>query len=447
MRITTRSPEGNPGSTEREAALQGALRKNLIRLVPLLGLGYFFNYIDRTNVGFAALTMNRELGLTGSEFGAAAGLFFVGYCLLEVPSNLALYRFGARRWLARIMVSWGVLSACCAFVTGPTGFYVLRVLSGAAEAGFFPGVLFYLSCWFPKAVRIRVLAWFLVAIPLSSVIGGPLSVSIMQMDGLLGLRGWQWLFVLEGLPACLTGLATLWLLRDDPRDARWLTHEEWAALTEVLDEERAKLPEKSLMAALRDPRVWLMTSILFSYWIGINGIAIWLPLILKDHALSNMAVGVLSGLPYLAGAIVMMAWARVMERSGKHLLHLALACLVSAAGLAIAVVDAALTPALIGMVFAVIGLSAARPAFYSLPSRYLTGIAAAGGMAFINSVGSLGGYVGPWMVGVLKDSTHSYASGMALMAVMLTVAACLTGVLARVTSREGARYSVEETRI
>ncbi|GAB7535767.1 MFS transporter [Burkholderia sp. 3C] len=415
-----------------EAALQRALRKNLIRLVPLLAIGYFFNYIDRTNLGFAALTMNRDLGLTSSQFGAAAGLFFVGYCLLEVPSNLALVRFGARRWLARIMVSWGVLSAACALVSGPTGFYALRVLTGAAEAGFFPGVLFYLSCWFPKAWRIRVLAWFLIAIPLSSVVGGPLSVGILQMDGVAGLKGWQWLFVLEGIPACVCGLLTLWLLRDHPRDASWLTRDEADALAAVLTAETAALPQKHLGAALRDLKVWIMTGILFSYWIGINGIAIWLPLILKGHGLSDVAVGFLSGLPYLVASAVMIAWARVMERSGRHLLHLALACLTSAGGLAIAVMFGSLVPALIGMVFGVIGLSAARPAFYSLPTRYLGGLAAAGGMAFINSVGSLGGYVGPWMVGVLKDATHSYAPGMLLMSVMLIVAALLTGLLARV---------------
>ena len=420
----------------KDAALQRALRKNLIRLVPLLAIGYFFNYIDRTNIGFAALTMNRDLGLTGSQFGMAAGLFFVGYCVLEVPSNLALYRFGARRWLARIMISWGLLSAACAFIQGPTSFYVLRVLTGAAEAGFFPGVLFYLSCWFPKAWRVRVLAWFLVAIPLSSVVGGVLAAFVMQLDGAGGLKGWQWLFIVEGLPACLLGLLTLWLLRDRPEQADWLTREESAALSEVLARESAELPKRNFGAVLRDARVWFMVGILFCYWIGINGIAIWLPLMLKGHGLSTFSVGLLSGVPYLVAAVVMIVWARLMERHGRHLLHLALACVVSAAGLIFAVVFSSLLPALVGMVFAVIGLSAARPAFYSLPSRYLTGIAAAGGMAFINSMGSLGGYVGPWMVGVLKDTTHSYAPGMLAMSASLALAALLTWGLAVYTRHE-----------
>ncbi|OLL33265.1 hypothetical protein BTH42_02540 [Burkholderia sp. SRS-W-2-2016] len=416
-----------------ESALQSASRKNLLRLVPLLAIGYFFNYIDRTNIGFAALTMNHDLGLTNSQFGAAAGMFFIGYCLLEVPSNLALYRFGARRWLARIMISWGLLASACAFVGGPTSFYVLRILTGAAEAGFFPGVLFYLSCWFPARNRVKILAWFLVAIPLSSVVGGPLSVAIMTMDGIAGLRGWQWLFLLEGLPACVLGVLTLLLLRDRPQQASWLTEDERGALIDALEQENARIAQKNFGAALRDPKVWIMTGILFSYWIGINGIAIWLPLILKGHGLSNMLVGFLSGLPYLIAAVVMIGWARWMDRSGRHVLHLVAACLVAAVGLGFSVLFDALAPAMVGIVLAVIGLSSARPAFYSLPSRYLSGVAAAGGMAFINATGSLGGYVGPWMVGVLKDATHSFFAGMVAMSVMLVVAAALSVLLIVVT--------------
>lgn len=420
-------------SSESDGLLQSAVRKNLVRVVPILAFAYFFNYIDRTNVGFAALRMNRDLGLSNAEFGAAAGLFFVGYCLLEVPSNLALYRFGARRWLARIMISWGLLSAATAFVTGPTSFYALRVLTGAAEAGFFPGVVFYLSTWFPARDRVRVLAWFLVAIPLSSVVGGPLSVAILQMDGVAGLKGWQWLFIIEGIPACFMGLMTLSFLRDKLEQAFWLTAEERSVLTGVLAREEATRPKKSLIGALRDPKVLLLTAILFSYWIGINGIAIWLPLLLKTHGLSDTAVGLLSAVPYLVGAGAMMVWARHMNRTGQHMLNLALACVVSAVGLAFSIVFASLVPAMIGITLGVIGLSSVRPAFYSLPSRYLTGAAAAGGIAFINAVGSLGGYVGPWMVGVLKDWTQSFTPGMLAMSAMLVVAALLTWLLRNVT--------------
>jgi ACS family tartrate transporter-like MFS transporter len=371
--------------------------------------------------------------LTNAQFGVAAGVFFIGYCLLEVPSNLALYRFGARRWLARIMVSWGLLSAACALVAGPTSLYLLRMLAGAAEAGFFPGVLFYLSCWFPAQSRLRVLAWFLVAIPLSSAVGAPLSVAIMTMDGLGGLRGWQWLFLLEGMPACVMGFFTLLLLRDTPQDATWLTTGERQALMQALAQEGARIPPKNFAAAVRNGKVWLLIGILFSYWIGINGVAMWLPLILKGQGRSEMAIGFLASLPYLIASVVMMLWARYMDQSGRHLLHLMAACLVAACGLTCAVAFDALAAALAGIVLAVVGLSAARPAFYSLPSRYLTGIAAAGGMALINATGSLGGYVGPWIVGLLRDRTGSFVAGMEAMSVMLVVAAVLTGVLMKVT--------------
>ena len=434
MDTVNAKPSATRSAATKEALLQSAIRKNLVRVVPILAIAYFFNYIDRTNVGFAALTMNHDLGLSNAEFGAAAGLFFVGYCLLEVPSNLALYRFGARRWLARIMISWGLLSAATALVTGPAGFYTLRVLTGAAEAGFFPGVVYYLSCWFPEQNRVRVLAWFLVSIPLSSVVGGPLSVAILAMDGFGGLRGWQWLFIVEGLPACIMGLLTLRVLRDDPADSFWLTPDERAVLTEALGRESANRPKKNLLAALKDHKVLILTGILFSYWIGINGIAIWLPLILKAHGLSDGQIGFVSAVPYLVGSAAMIVWARQMERSGQYLLNLIAACLVSAAGLGFSIVFESLFPALIGITLGVIGLSSARPAFYSLPSRYLTGVAAAGGIAFINAVGSLGGYVGPWMVGVLRDATNSFTPGMLVMSVALVIAALLTWLLKAVTA-------------
>ncbi|RJF85109.1 MFS transporter [Azospirillum cavernae] len=424
--------EAAPARASKEALLKSAVSKNIIQLIPILAIAYFFNYIDRTNVGFAALTMNRDLGLSNAQFGAAAGLFFVGYCLLEVPSNLALYRFGARRWLARIMISWGLLSAACALVNGPTSFYILRIATGAAEAGFFPGVLFYLSCWFPAESRVRVLAWFLIAIPVSSVIGGPLSVGILALDGMAGLKGWQWLFILEGIPACLMGVITLVKLRDDPKDADWLTEDERAVLIEALAQESASRPKKNFLAAIRDRKVIILTGILFSYWIGINGIAIWLPLILKTHGLNNLEVGFLSGAPYLVAAVAMIFWARFMEKTGQYLLNMVAACLLAGAGLAFSVFYGSLAPAMVGLTMAVIGLSSVRPAFYSLPSRYLTGAAAAGGLAFINSVGSLGGYVGPWMVGVLKDETGSFEAGTLAMAGMLVVAAALTLLLKRV---------------
>ncbi len=373
--------------------LTRAVRKNLLRVVPLLAVAYFFNYIDRSNVGFAALTMNHDLGLTNTQFGSAAGFFFLGYCLLEVPSNLALYRFGARRWLARIMISWGILSAATAFVVGPQSYNWLRLLTGAAEAGFFPGVLYYLSSWFPREHRVRVLAWFTVAIPLSSVIGGPVSVFVLQMQGLAGLHGWQWLFLIEGVPACLMGVLTLVLLRDHPSEANWLDPDERAALLEVLERDRSATPKKDLLVALRDVRVWLMTGILFTYWLGINGIIYWLPLILKGKGMGDVSIGFLSAVPYLAASVVMIVWARHMDRTGQHLLNLIGTCVLAALGFVISFMFPAIVPSMVGITLAVVGLSSTRPAFYSLPARYLSGATAAAGMAFINSVGSLSGYV------------------------------------------------------
>ncbi len=249
----------------------------------------------------------------------------------------------------------------------------------------------------------------------------------------MGLKGWQWLFIMEGVPACVMGLITLRLLRDNPKDASWLSDEERAALLDSLARESASRPKKNLFAAIKEKKVLILTGILFSYWIGINGIAIWLPLILKGHGLSDMQVGVVSSIPYLVASGAMIYWARYMDRTRKYLINLIAACLLAGAGLALSVVSDNLVPALIGITLGVIGLSSARPAFYSLPSRYLTGVAAAGGLAFINSVGSLGGYVGPWMVGRLKDTTGSFSAGMLAMAGMLVVAAVLTWILKMVT--------------
>ena len=414
-------------SSETEALAQSAIRKNTMRLVPILAVAYFFSYIDRTNVGFAALTMNRDLHLTATQFGWAAGVFYIGYCIFEVPSNLALYRFGARRWLARIMISWGLAVAATALAVGPNSYSALRMIVGAAEAGFFPGVVFYLSVWFPVQQRTRVLAWFLVAVPISSVVGGPVSALILQMNGILGLTGWQWIFILEGLPSCLCGLFTLFLLADKPQDAKWLTQPERDALVEMLGQERREREKRSLLTALKDIRVLMLTAILFFYIIGILGIGVWLPLILKSHGhLSNLQIGFLSAIPYIVGSIAMIPWARQVDRSRKYIKHLALAQLVAAAGFVFSVLYSSLIPALIGVTVAVVGLSAIRPSFYVMPSRFLTGAAAAGGIGFINGVGNLGGMVGPIMVGWLKDATGSYAAGMLGMAGTLVIAMLLT---------------------
>ncbi|MBF7143589.1 MULTISPECIES: MFS transporter [Pseudomonas] len=420
---------------DREALQKSACRKAAIRLVPILAIAYFFNYLDRTNVGFASLTMNEDLGLTASQFGFAAGIFYIGYCLFEVPSNLALYRFGARRWLARIMITWGLCSAATAFAQGPTSYAVIRLFAGIAEAGFFPGVIFFMSLWFPQQYRTRVMAWFLFAIPISSVLGGPLSAVMLEMNGIWGVTGWQWLLVLQGLPACVIGLVCLKMLADKPADAHWLTAREREALQSAIDAEHESKGTHSFRQSISDVRVWLLAAILFSYIIGILGIGVWLPQILKTHSLTTTQIGWVSAIPYLIASIAMLLWAKILARKRRYILHLAITCATGAAGFICSVVYSDLIPALIGLTVALIGLSSVRTCFYSIPATFLSKQAAAGGIAFINAVGSLGGLVGPYAVGVLKDVTHSFNAGLIGMAAMLCLATVLTLIL---------RYIVKE---
>src|SRR6202047_4212229 len=302
MNLLQQSVPGDIGVPQRsgaDAVLQSAVRKAALRFVPLLTIAYLFNYLDRTSLGFAALTMNQQLGLSASQFGLAAGILFVGYSLFEIPSNLLLYRFGARRWLARIMISWGIVSAATAFVVGPNSFYGLRLLLGIAEAGFFPGVTFFLAAWFPTQYRTRMLAWFLIGIPASSLIGGPVCGLLLQMDGIWGFAGWQWLFVMVSLPCVPLGLIALRFLADRPDSAAWLTGDERDALQEALSSEERERPHASLLAALKDTRVLILAAVQFGFTLGSYGIGIWLPLILKEDHLSPLAIGWISAIPYL----------------------------------------------------------------------------------------------------------------------------------------------------
>ncbi|WP_050626675.1 MFS transporter [Bradyrhizobium viridifuturi] len=428
----------NGSSTEDHpdaGLLASALSKNTWRLVPLLGLAYLFNYLDRTSVGFAALQMNKDIGLSATQFGWGAGILFFSYCLLEVPSNMMMYRFGARRWLARIMITWGLAAAATAFAVGPYSFYAIRFLLGVFEAGFFPGVIWYLSIWFPQKHRTGVLALFMAATPLSSLLGSPISAALLGMDGFWGLAGWQWMFLLEGLPACLLGVLCLLLLADTPEQARWLTPEERHALLGALASDKHDKPKKDLWAAMQDIRVLMLTAITFAFTIGSYGIGIWLPLILKSHGLSNMQVGWLSAIPYLFATIGMLFWARLVDRKGQKIYNLMAALILGALGLALSVVFSSLVPALACLTLALVGTISARTVFYTIPQSFLTGAAAAGGIAFINSVGAFGGFVGPYMVGFLKDATGSFNAGMIGMAVILVVATGIAGSLRLVAGR------------
>jgi MFS family permease len=409
----------SPDAAATDAVLQSAIRKAALRFVPLLTIAYLFNYLDRTSLGIAALTMNKQLGLSAGEFGLAAGIFFLAYSTCEIPSNLMLYRFGARRWLARIMISWGLVSAMNALVIGPNSFYAVRLLLGVAEAGFFPGVTFFLAAWFPAQYRTRMLAWFLIGIPASALVGGPVCGMLLQMDGIWGLAGWQWLFIMVSIPCIPLGFLTLYLLADNPESANWLTPRERDVLRHVLASEVRERPHSSLLAALKDTRVLVCAAIQFGFTLGSYGIGIWLPLILKEYHLTNLAIGWISAIPYLFASIGMIVWARYVDRTGHRLVNLAIACLLGGVGLLAPILSGSLTLALIGFTVALIGVSAARAVFWTVPTRFLTGVAAAGGLAFINSIGTVGGFAGPSLMGWLKEFSGSYVFGLTAVAAIM----------------------------
>lgn len=419
-------PAGTVSDLPAASLEQRAVQKAAWRFIPLLALAYFFNYLDRTSVGFAALTMNRDLGLTATQFGWGAGIMFAGYCLCEVPSNLALYRFGARRWLARIMITWGIMAAATAFAVGPHSFYAIRLLLGIGEAGFFPGVIFFLGIWFPPSYRTRVLAWFTVSTPLSSLVGGPLSTWLLQMDQVLGLAGWKWMFICEGLPACVIGLLVLKMLADKPAEATWLSPAERQALQSAFDREAKKGQRDSFSSTLRDPRVYLLSAITFGFTMGSYGIGIWLPQILKAHGMTVAQTGWLSAIPYFFATVALLWWANRVDRRGGHIANLAAGLLVGAIALGASTHFHALLPAMTGITLALIGTIAGRTIFYTLPARFLSGRAAAGGLALINSLGALGGFAGPYLVGYLKDSFGTFTAGMMGLAIVLGITTLLT---------------------
>ncbi len=427
---------GTAAAEAADAAMHSAVHKAALRFVPLLTIAYLFNYLDRTSLGFAALTMNKELGLTPSQFGLAAGIFFLGYSTFEIPSNLLLYKVGARRWLARIMVSWGLVSAANAFVVGPHSFYGVRLLLGIMEAGFFPGVTFFLAAWFPAQYRTRMLAWFLVGIPLSSLIGAPVCGLLLQMDGIWGLAGWQWLFLLVSLPCVPLGFLTLRLLADRPQSASWLTQHERDALDGVLASEVRERPHASLWAALKDARVLICAVIQFGFTLGSYGIGIWLPLMLKEYALTNTAIGWIAAIPYFFASVGMILWAHYVDQKGRRIANLAITCLLGGVGLLLPILSNSLVSAVIGFSLALIGVTAARAIFWTIPTRFLTGVAAAGGLAFINSIATTGGFFGPSMMGWLKQYSGSYITGLLAVAAIMVAATLASMSLKLFISRE-----------
>lgn len=401
------------------------------RLVPFLIVCYFVAYLDRVNVGFAALTMNKDLSLTQQAYGIGAGIFFLSYFLFEVPSNLLLERFGARKWIARIMFSWGILSGLMAFIpqiasasgqSTTTVFYLIRILLGIAEAGFFPGIIFYLTLWFPAAYRGRIIGYFMAAIPLSSVIGSPISGQLLNLDGTAGLSGWQWLFIVEAVPALILSVVVFFYLTDRPADAKWLQADERTWLSRRLDDEykaRVAVKHFSVLEALGNTRVLLLSFVYFGAVAANYSLGFFLPQIVRDFGLSFGWTGVVAAIPYVVGTLGMVYWGRHSDRTGERREHVALAALVAGLGIAASTVIDDPVGKMIAFSIAGAGVFAVLPVFWTLPTAFLSGTAAAGGIAIINSIGNLSGFAGPFVMGRMKDATGSYAVG--LLAVAATV--------------------------
>jgi ACS family tartrate transporter-like MFS transporter len=404
------------------------------RLLPLVALAYCIAYIDRSNISFAALTMNKDLGFSAYIYGWGAGIFFFGYFLFEIPSNLILEKIGARIWIARIMITWGIISGLTALITGTTSFLIVRFFLGAAEAGFFPGMILYLTYWFPAEYRGRVISTLFIAQPVANAAASIASAAILEMDGVLGVKGWQWIFIIEAIPAVLLGLVILRIMTDRPGHADWLAEEERSWLQARLDGESRQVESAGRMTwtkALADPRVVALSLIYLMSVTANYGIVFFMPQIIKGIGLSNMMTGLLSSLPYVVGTVGLLAWGWSSDRNKERRWHLIAASTVGALGLAFAGWSGASYWALLGMSAATVGIYGSRAAFWPMPSLFLTGTAAAGAIAMINAVGNLGGYVGPFVVGWIKDSTQSFGAGLYFLAACSLMAAVITFFAAR----------------
>jgi ACS family tartrate transporter-like MFS transporter len=387
------------------------IRRITLALVPFLMLCYLVSFIDRVNVGFAALHMNKDVGLTGSMFGFGGGVFFLSYFLFEVPSNLAMQRFGARRWLARIMITWGLVSACSALVVGPWSFYAVRFLLGAAEAGFFPGVILYLTYWFPAEYRGRMVSLFYVAVPLSSFVGSPVSAALLGTEGMLGLHGWQWLFVLEAVPAVLLGFITLAVLPDRPSDATWLDGEQRGWLTRRLAEDAARpatVTDRQTWRVLFHPSVLLLALVYAGSSAASNGLALWQPQMLKAFGLTDMQTGLMNSVPFAFASVVMVWWGYRSDRLRERVWSTALPLAVSAGALALCLLSPPLLPTVALLGLALTGTYAFKGPFWALSTEMLGPVAAAAGLAQVNAIGNLAGFGGTYLIGAIRDATGSY---------------------------------------
>ena len=420
----TAATQGRAGGTE----LESTYRKVFWRIVPFLMLCYVVGYLDRVNVGFAKLQMSQDLAFSDTVFGLAAGIFFVGYFLFELPSNMLMHKVGARIWIARIMITWGILSAIFAFVRTPAQFYALRFLLGLAEAGFYPGVILYLTYWFPTHRRARIIAVFMSAIPLSGIFGNPLSGWIIgKFHGGAGFHGWQWMFVIEAVPAILIGIVTLLYLDNGIRSAKWLTEREKT----LLEGEIAAQPHEqqkqahSLKAVFADTRIWWMTLIYFAFVTGQYGLTFWMPTLVKSTGITDpFRIGLLAAIPFCVAIVVMNVFGHSADKRRERRWHLIVPASMGAIGFVVAAAypnDTAVSIAALSI--AAGGVLTCAPLFWSLPTSFLAGSAAAAGIAIINSIGNLAGFASPYLIGYLRDATHSTASGMYSLAVMLVIGA------------------------
>jgi MFS transporter, ACS family, tartrate transporter len=418
---------------------RSALRKVYLRLLPFAVLSYVLAYVDRINVSFAGLTMREDIGMSAGTFGFAVGMFYWGYFIFEVPSNVILEKIGARIWIARIMITWGILAGATAMVTGPTSFAIVRFLLGVAEAGFFPGIILYFTYWFPSHHHARIVSGFLVGLPVAVALGAPISTGLLALDGLFGLKGWQVMYIAEAIPTVAIGVLTYFVLTDRPEQAKFLTAEErnWL-VTRIAAERRATeaVRKFTLWEALYNPKVLLLALNYIGIVTASLGMLIFIPQMIKSlGSYSNMTVGWLTMIPYLCGAVAMVVWGRISDRMNERRWNLFFGCVLSTVGLVIAGLTMGTWWALVGMSIAAMGFYGSKGPFFAMPPMFLSGAGLAAGIAWINSLGNLGGFFGPWYVGVMKDLTGSYAGGLYGLALLGLVAAIVCALFLHIPNR------------
>jgi MFS transporter, ACS family, tartrate transporter len=423
-----------------------ALRKIYFRLLPFAVFAYLLAYVDRINSSFAALTMRGDLNLSATDYGWAVGTFYWGYFIFEVPSNLVMEKIGARIWIARIMITWGIFAGLTAFVVGPDSLAVVRFLLGAGEAGFFPGIILYFTYWFPTYHHGRIISGFLSGLPLAVALGSPISTGLLGLDGLFGLKGWQIMYIAEAIPTVILGFVTLFVMTDKPQQARFLTQAEKDWLTATLAEER-KLKDAqrvySFWQSLFDPKVLLLAVNYFGIVVASLGLLFFIPQIIKSLGnFSNMQVGWLTMIPYIAGGVGLVVWGRISDRMHERRWNLLGACVVSTAGLIIAGMTLGSWWAIVGLSIAAFGFYGSKGPFWAMPPMFMTGTAAAASIAWINSIGNLGGFFGPWYVGVIKDATGSFAGGLYGLALMGLIAALVAAFGLKIPDAVGRRRTV-----